>query len=247
MTCHELDERLDDWVDGTLAGAEARMVEEHLAACEPCRERERQLRQLLAHAAALPRSMAPPRDLWPGIAERIERGWSWSALTASWQPLVLAAAAVVVGLAAFLWGGARPEAVRTVAMPSTSPSVVPVTETRVKDPVLAAAARDYEEAARALLEALQRRRAVLPAEDLARVEANLQVIDRALAEVRLAHLFESAIDHLEVGLDPGQVLGRQHHAPALQRVQQGGRSLLVVAGGGGQHRIGHGRVRHGPQ
>jgi hypothetical protein len=52
--------------------------------------------------------------------------------------------------------------------------------------VLAQAEREYEEAAQALLEALQRRRGVLPAEDLARVESNLQVIDRALAEVREA-------------------------------------------------------------
>jgi predicted anti-sigma-YlaC factor YlaD len=93
MTCHELDLLLDDWLDGTLAGAKARQLESHLAGCAPCRDRERQLRQLLAHATALPRSMAPPRDLWPGIAERIERGSTWSAFLASWQPLALAARA----------------------------------------------------------------------------------------------------------------------------------------------------------
>ena len=37
-------------------GEAAREVESHLASCAACRERERQLRQLLAHAAALPRS-----------------------------------------------------------------------------------------------------------------------------------------------------------------------------------------------
>jgi RNA polymerase sigma factor (sigma-70 family) len=59
MTCQELDLRLDDWLDGALAGDAAREVELHLAGCAACRERERQLRQLLAHAAALPRSVAP--------------------------------------------------------------------------------------------------------------------------------------------------------------------------------------------
>ena len=185
MTCHELDERLDDWVDGALAGAEAQAVESHLVGCASCRERERQLRQLLAHAAALPRSLAPPRDLWPGIAERIERGSAWSALWTSWHPLALAAA-VVLGLAALLWNDVGPTAVRTVAMPSASPSLRPVADTAVADPVLAAAAREYEAAATALLQALQRRRGVLPPEDLARVEANLEVIDRALEEVRQA-------------------------------------------------------------
>ena len=197
MTCHELDLLLDDWLDGALAGAKARELESHLAGCAPCRDRERQLRQLLAHAAALPRSMAPPRDLWPGIAERIERGSTWSAFLASWQPLALAAAAaVVIGLAAFLWNGSGPAAVRTLAMPSASPQLRAVTNTGIADPVLAAAARDYEQAAGALLEALQRRRAVLPAEDLARVEANLEVIDRALEEVRQALVKDPASPEL---------------------------------------------------
>jgi hypothetical protein len=71
-----------------------------------------------------------------------------------------------------------------------------VTNTGIADPVLAAAARDYEQAAGALLEALQRRRAVLPAEDLARVEANLEVIDRALEEVRQALVKDPASPEL---------------------------------------------------
>jgi anti-sigma factor RsiW len=197
MTCHELDERLDDWVDGALAGAEAQAVEAHLASCELCRKREQRLRQLLAHAAALPRSLAPPRDLWPGIAERIERGWSWSGLWTSWQPVAFAAAAaVILGVTALLWTAPGPAAVRTVAMPDASPAVRLVAGTAVADPVLAAAAHDYEEAASALLAALQRRRAVLPAEDLARVEANLEVIDRALAEVRQALVKDPASPEL---------------------------------------------------
>ncbi len=74
------------------------------------------------------------------------------------------------------------------------------------DPVLAAAERDYEAAANALLEALQQRRARLQPEDLAAVEANLDVIDRALAEVRQALAQEpgepGARPH--AGLDPPQ-------------------------------------------
>jgi hypothetical protein len=140
--------------------------------------------------------VAPARDLWPGIAERIERGSFWSTLVTSWQPLALAAAAIVLGLSALLWNGAGPAAVRTVAMPSASPTLRTVAGTGVADPVLAAAAQDYEDAATALLEALQRRRAVLPAEDLARVEANLEVIDRALEEVRQALVKDPASPEL---------------------------------------------------
>lgn len=187
MTCQELDLQLDDWLDGALTGDAAREVESHLAGCAACRERERELRQLLAHAAALPRSLAPARDLWPGIAERTSGGWlGWGAR--GFQPLALAAAAVVVlGLAALVLTRLAPERVRTVTMPAATPSATTfVAGGSAADPVLAQAEREYEEAANALLEALQRHRGALPAEDLARVESNLQVIDRALAEVREA-------------------------------------------------------------
>jgi hypothetical protein len=72
-----------------------------------------------------------------------------------------------------------------------------VAESSVSDPGLAQAEREYEEAARALLDALQRRRGVLPDEDLARVESHLQVIDRAIAQVRAELLKEP--DNPELG------------------------------------------------
>jgi hypothetical protein len=185
MNCQELDERLDAWVDGELGAAAAAEVESHLASCTLCRERERRLRQLLAHAASLPRSVTPPRDLWPGIARRVERERSWSWAAGGSRPWALAAAAtVVVGLAAVLWTGRAPSAVRTVEIPVATPEARLAALPGVSDPVLAAAERQYEEAANALLEALQRRQAELQPETLAVVRANLEVIDRALAEVR---------------------------------------------------------------
>jgi anti-sigma factor RsiW len=185
MTCEELDLRLDDWLDGALADTEAREVEAHLASCAACREAERQLRQLLAHATALPRSVVPPRDLWPGIVERLTQGPAWSAVRG--LPLALLATAAVVVLAILLiFPRVAPEPAQTVTMPRPGPSATLVSELAIADPELAAAEREYEDAAKTLLEALQRRRALLPAGDLARVQANLEVIDRALAEVREA-------------------------------------------------------------
>jgi hypothetical protein len=186
MTCQELDERLDDWVDGTLAAGAAADVEAHLVSCPLCRDRERRLRQVLAHAASRPRSVTPPRDLWPGIARRVERERSWSWASAGWSPWALAAAAtVVVGLAAVLWSGRPPAAVRTVEIPAATPEArLAALPGVVADPVLAAAERQYEDAANALLEALQKRQAQLQPETLAAVRKNLEVIDRALAEVR---------------------------------------------------------------
>jgi hypothetical protein len=186
MTCQELDERLDGWVDGELAAAAAAEVEAHLASCPLCQERERRLRQVLAHAASLPRSVTPPRDLWPGIARRVERERSWSWASGGWSPWALAAAATVaVGLAAVLWSARPPAAVRTVEIPVATPEArLAALPGVVADPVLAAAERQYEDAANALLEALQKRQAQLQPETLAVVRKNLEVIDRALAEVR---------------------------------------------------------------
>jgi len=189
MTCQELDARLDDWIDGALDTASAAAVESHLAGCAACRGAERKLRQVLAHAAALPRAIAPPRDLWPGLERRIERraGWAW---LAGWrQPLVLAAAAVVVaGVAAVLWHTQAPAPAPVVEIPVASPRLenVSLDGPAVADPELARAERDYEAAANALLGTLQARRAQLPPEEIAHVEGNLQVIDRALGEVRRA-------------------------------------------------------------
>jgi len=188
MTCQEFDGLLDDFVDGALLPAAASEVEAHLASCSLCRERERRLRQVLAHAAALPRSVAPPRDLWPGIAGQLERQRSWSWHSVGFHPVALAAAAtVLIGLVAALWSERAPARVRTVEIPAASPRAAFVAATPgVSDPVLAAAVEEYEAAANTLLEALQQRRARLQPEALAAVQANLEVIDRALAEVRRA-------------------------------------------------------------
>jgi predicted anti-sigma-YlaC factor YlaD len=189
MTCHELDERLDDYVDGTLSPAEADAVAEHLASCPSCREAERRTQRLLAHVAALPRSVAPPRDLWPAI-ERAISGEGRFARGLAWRPgmMLAAAATVLLGiLAAVAWRG-TPGATgpQTVAIPETTPTYEPVSTLAVADPALAEAEREYEAAAKTLLAVLQQRRSRIAPADLARVEDNVAVIDRALAEVREA-------------------------------------------------------------
>ncbi len=190
MTCQELDARLDDWVDGLLPPREAAEVEAHLAGCAGCREAERRLRLVLTHAAALPRSVTPPHDLWPRIERRIAAPNRLAWLGRWTSPMVLAAAAVaVLGIAAVLWQGRQPTRVQTAVIPSASPALQPVAAGGASlDPELEAAVRDYQAAANALFAALQQReqsRAIAP-EDLARVQANLLVIDKAIAEVRAA-------------------------------------------------------------
>lgn len=189
MTCHELDQRLDDWLDGRLSPPEAGEVETHLAACAACRDDAQRLRRLLAEAAALPRSAAPSRDLWPGIERRIARQPFWSRLGWGQPALIAAAGLAVVLIGAAVWRHTSRGIVRTVEIPSAQAPRLTVVSTRspeagVPDPALAQAERDYENAANALLQALQQRRQALRPEALAGVEADLQVIDRALSEVR---------------------------------------------------------------
>jgi hypothetical protein len=188
MTCAMLDERLDGWVDGTLPEAERIEVEAHLRACPGCREQERRLRQVLAHAAALPRSVSPPRDLWPGIEERLRRGqvWSWS-LFRPGPALALAAAVSALAVAGTLVWERAPSSVHTVVIPGGGAHEGSLHPASVElDPGLVAVEHDYQEASGALLAALQKRKDALAPETLASVERNLAVIDEALAEIHRA-------------------------------------------------------------
>ena len=53
MTCDDVRTRLDEYVDGDLEEAAFQEVELHLSGCAACRQEERELRALLAEAAAL--------------------------------------------------------------------------------------------------------------------------------------------------------------------------------------------------
>jgi hypothetical protein len=64
--------RLDDWAGGELPLRERREVDLHLEACPACRAEADALLALLARAEELPREIAPERDLWDGIASRLE-------------------------------------------------------------------------------------------------------------------------------------------------------------------------------
>jgi hypothetical protein len=187
MTCATLDERLDGWVDGTLPEAERLEVEAHLRSCPDCRERERRLREVLAHAAALPRSVSPPRDLWPGIEDRLrrERAWSWT-LFRPGPALALAAAVSALAVAGTLLWDRVPSAVHTVVIPGGGSEAGVHPASVELDPGLVAVERDYQEASNALLAALQKRKDALAPETLASVDRNLAVIDEALAEIHRA-------------------------------------------------------------
>ncbi|HKP75669.1 MAG TPA: zf-HC2 domain-containing protein [Longimicrobiaceae bacterium] len=72
MTHEQAIERLDELASGELPDIERRLLERHLEGCDACRAEVGAIRALLDDVAALPRGIAPPADLWQGIALRLE-------------------------------------------------------------------------------------------------------------------------------------------------------------------------------
>jgi anti-sigma factor ChrR (cupin superfamily) len=64
-------DRLSDYLDGGLSPTERAALEAHLGECAPCRTTLAELQAVQDYAAALA-DREPERDLWPGIAARIE-------------------------------------------------------------------------------------------------------------------------------------------------------------------------------
>lgn len=71
MTCEHIDSVLSAWFEGDLDDAGRRAVDAHLRECLRCASLVRDLETIRRDAAKLP-AMEPSRDLWEGIAARIE-------------------------------------------------------------------------------------------------------------------------------------------------------------------------------
>src|SRR6185369_184889 len=65
MTCEQIRDRLDEYVDGDLAGAEFQEVELHLGGCPECRQEEREIRALVAGPPPSPRRCGRRRTCGP--------------------------------------------------------------------------------------------------------------------------------------------------------------------------------------
>lgn len=194
MNCTDYQSTLHDWFDGELAVETETSLQAHLARCDECRAEAEALRTLLAEAAALPREIAPPRDLWPEIAARIEAtrvvevdfGAGRRVRASLWRGRALLAAAAVVLVvassavtAAFLRGGGE-VAVNEPAMIRVHPPAG--TAFAAFEPAEA----DYERTISDLRAAVAVGEGVLAPETVATLDANLRIIDRAIAESRAA-------------------------------------------------------------
>lgn len=216
---HLTEAQLHDAADATAAPMERAAIEQHLAECATCRSEVDRIRALLGTVFGLPRGIAPPPGLWSGIAERIRRPESFDVARAGVRTrrayAWLAAAAILLVVASSAITArvlGRPGA--TVA--SRSDSTPASDDSGARTPGFRTVRDEYERMDRDLAALLEAQREKLAPETVAKVERNLDIIDRAIGEIREA-----------LAEDPGNKALQQllkasygHKAALLRQVSQ---------------------------
>ena len=203
MKCTDCIDRYDDYLDGLLETAEAAEMGQHLASCRSCNDELDGLRELRKRTAALPRSLEPSRDLWPGIAARISQEKVVRGRFGRRAFLAAAAAVLIVSsvVTAYLIG--RSQAVVTVESPA-------VVESGPSEVLLASfeglGVDDYLVTRSELLDALEARRHELSPATMDVVMENLLLIDQAMDRIAEA-----------LGEDPGNEFLMKQLAGAYRR------------------------------
>ena len=179
MTCTELDQLLDGYLADTLDANRRVALEAHLDSCEACRLLTAQMREMLASAASLPRSIMPPRDLWPDIGARLSSRTTRLPVRLPpwrrWAPLAAAAVLLIAVTAVVTARLSRRETPVAVTAPAVRPHIEGF-----------AADREYVLAAEDLERVLAEGRGRLAPATVAVLERNLALIDAAIAEARAA-------------------------------------------------------------
>jgi len=214
LSCDAFDALLPDYLEGTLDAAGQAAVERHAHECIRCGALLGDLLAITTQTRSLP-DLVPTRDLWDGIAARIEApvvtlparragGAVWRRHAAAW--IGAAAAGLVVATAgvtymatrAFDHGATSPVASTTPAThPATTPSApttapAPAGPSRLANSGGAPATRQlrpeqvYDREIGALAAILQQRRSQLDTSTVRVIEHNLQIIDAAIAQSRAA-------------------------------------------------------------
>jgi hypothetical protein len=193
MTHDTVLERLDDWAGGELSPPDRAEVELHLAGCAECRIEAEALRSLLEEVAALPAEVLPQRDLWAGIAPRLQQGIATlqedrtpSRRYSRWGLQAAAAVVLMVGTSLVTRSIIDQKPGVEVSDNTTKPGG---TDARPAESALVTFQRTepaYQSAVGELQGVLNAKRNRLAPETVRTLEANLRIIDQAIQQSREA-------------------------------------------------------------
>ena len=191
--------RLSEYIDGELESTERAAIEAHLATCGRCYATLGELRQVVARAKTLADS-EPATDLWPDIRARLTPGRRPGEalrrrVSFSIPQLLAASIALVLLSAGGMWLATRQQPVNTAVI-RPRPTITPVANwTSSTDGAIA----DLQ------AELIQNEKR-LDTATVRIVRKNLAVIDRAIAEARMA-----------LRSDPGNAYLNLHLANTMRR------------------------------
>ena len=180
MNCSEFASHVDGYLDGRLRPEDEEALRNHIAECPACAEEADAVKDLRQRAARLPRSLDPPRDLWPEIATRITAETVVQGRFVRRALMAAAAVALIAGsvVTAYLVGRSHVgTTVENRQMIETGPSEI----------VLASfqelGVADYLVTRSGLFGALEVRSDDLSPETLEVLMTNLKVIDDAMEKI----------------------------------------------------------------
>jgi hypothetical protein len=181
IQCSEFDALLAGYLEDALDGGARQNADAHLVACARCTALLADLVELREEAARLP-VLKPTRDLWDGIAGRIEtpainlgeRRPAWRAQ----MRLVAAAVVLVATTAAITWRVAR---INTPVVTASADTMAPGAGVALASNKVAEV---YDARIAELREILDRKSGSLDSATLRVIAINLRVIDEAIERVR---------------------------------------------------------------
>jgi anti-sigma factor ChrR (cupin superfamily) len=219
---HPNEATLNEYADGSLGATERAGVEQHLAACAPCRQLVDDLRDILRATGDLEPLDAPVRA-WPRLerAIRMEREHatrltdepqSSNAVTAPAEAgssrkyatwLAAAAALVLAAVVGMRYTPARPADVPATAPAGATASVAAGGAAESIETELRQAEAHYENAIKGLEAIATTEQSELDPRTAATLQKNLAVIDQAISESRAAVRSEPASEPAQQSLIEG--------------------------------------------
>ena len=203
MNCSEFVDRIDGYLDGRLRPEDEEALGHHLTECPTCAKEVELAQDIRQRAARLPRSLDPPRDLWPEIATRVTAETVVHGRFVRRALMAAAAVVLLVGtvVTAYMVGGGQTGSTaenRQVIETSPSEIVFASFEELGVD--------DYMATRSELLGAFEARRDDLSPETLEVLTTNLKVIDDAMGRIAEA-----------LGEEPGNEFLMKQLAAAYRR------------------------------